>query len=91
MQAWHTRTAQCLNEEKGLAKHVHGTPRRLSFGRVRPGPHPKAVSLPDECADFVLRIVHACHCLSIPETVHSVARLCHSQLEQELFNSFVRF
>ena len=23
MQAWHTRTAHCLHEEKGLAKHVH--------------------------------------------------------------------
>ena len=23
MQAWHTRTAHCLHEEEGLAKHVH--------------------------------------------------------------------
>ena len=23
MQAWHTRTALCLHEEEGLAKHVH--------------------------------------------------------------------
>ena len=23
MQAWQTRTAQCLHEEEGLAKHVH--------------------------------------------------------------------
>ena len=23
MQAWHTRTAHCLHEEAGLAKHAH--------------------------------------------------------------------
>ena len=23
MQAWHSRTAHCLHEEEGLAKHVH--------------------------------------------------------------------